>query len=45
MLESLKERRWDGVVVGFGVRGGNTLRVTIHFESRCLQTRVLHNRL
>ncbi|KAK9898898.1 hypothetical protein P389DRAFT_167573 [Cystobasidium minutum MCA 4210] len=33
MLESLKERRWDGVVVGFGVRGGNTLEVTVHFEN------------
>ena len=33
MNESIAERRWDGVIVGFGVRGGNTLEVTHHFES------------
>lgn len=34
MLESLEERKWDGVIVGFGVRGGSNLEVTIHFESK-----------
>jgi hypothetical protein len=40
LLASLKERKWDGVIVGFGVRGGNTLEVTIHFESEWTHIRL-----
>jgi hypothetical protein len=32
VLESLHERKWDGVIVGFGSRGDPTLAGTIHFE-------------
>lgn len=29
---ALKEKKWDGVVIGFGVRGAGALVPTIHFE-------------
>jgi hypothetical protein len=36
IIEALKARKWDGVIVGVGVRGGTTLDVTIHFESELI---------
>ncbi|KAK9898897.1 hypothetical protein P389DRAFT_188279 [Cystobasidium minutum MCA 4210] len=32
LLESLRERKWDGIIIGFGIRGDPGLEATIHLE-------------